>query len=340
MAARPLSLARYAGERAWGALRPANRPLIPPRFAPMNRTMTSNTRYADWIAVDWGTSNLRAWAMRDGAPVAEARSDKGMGALAPEAFEPALLELIDPWLGAGPIQVVACGMLGARQGWIEAPYAAVPCAPLSAVPVLAPAADPRIRVAILPGLSQAAPPDVMRGEETQIAGFLAETPGFDGILCLPGTHTKWVQVSAGEVVSFRTFMTGELFALLSRQSVLRHAMDDEWDHDAFLAAVRDGMAQPQALAGRLFGLRAESLLAPPAPGTAPARLSGFLIGAELAAARPYWLGQRVALLGDGALARHYAQALAAEGAAPETADVARATLAGLSAARALMEDTG
>ena len=297
----------------------------------MNAAMTE-TRYADWIAVDWGTSNLRAWAMRGGSPVAEAGSDKGMGSLEPEGFEQALLDLIEPWLGQDRMPVVACGMVGARQGWIETPYARVPCPPVSAQVTSAPVNDPRLDVSILPGLSQASPPDVMRGEETQIAGFLSRDPGFDGILCLPGTHTKWVQISAGEVVSFRTFMTGEMFALVSGHSVLRHSMDEGWDADAFAEAVADGMARPEALAGRFFSIRAEGLLSAPVPGAAKARLSGLLIGAELAAARPYWLGQRIALLGEGRLAGLYAAALEAQGAAPETHDVAEATLAGLTAA--------
>ncbi len=300
--------------------------------------MSGHATYADWIAVDWGTSNLRAWAMRDDAPVAEAGSDKGMGSLERDGFEPALLDLIEPWLGSGTTPIIACGMVGARQGWIEAPYAAVPCPPVGAAPVKPPMSDGRIDVTILPGLSQTSPPDVMRGEETQIAGYLAEVPDFDGILCLPGTHTKWVQISAGEVVSFRTYMTGELFALISKKSVLRHSMDDGWDQDAFLAAVRDGMADPQALAGRFFALRAEGLLSAPVPGAAKARLSGLLIGAELAAAKPYWLGQRIALLGAGRLAGLYADALGAEGAVTETADVTRATLAGLTAAYHKLKD--
>ena len=294
--------------------------------------MSAETTYADWIAVDWGTSNVRAWAMRGDAAVAEAGSDKGMGGLAADQVEAALQELIEPWLGAGRMTVVACGMVGARQGWIEAPYLSVPCAPVGGRVARPEVSDPRLDVVILPGLSQAEPADVMRGEETQIAGLLADAPDFDGILCLPGTHTKWVQLSAGEVVSFRTLMTGELFGLFSKQSVLRHAMDDDWDADAFADAVRDGMGHPQALASRFFSLRAESLLGTPPAGSAKARLSGFLIGAELAAARPYWLGQRVALLGDAKLERLYATALEAEGVLPETADVARATLAGLTAA--------
>ncbi|MEM6387458.1 MAG: 2-dehydro-3-deoxygalactonokinase [Pseudomonadota bacterium] len=297
------------------------------------------TSYADWIAVDWGTSNLRAWAMRGTDIAAEAGSEKGMGQLEPHQFEAALLDIIDPWLGSAATPVVACGMVGARQGWIEAPYATVPCPPVSASHVLASTTDPRLTVTILPGLCQSEPPDVMRGEETQIAGFLAEDPGFDGILCMPGTHTKWVQISVGEVVSFRTFMTGELFALISEQSVLRHSMDGDFDDDAFAAAVRDGLNDPHMLAGRFFALRADGLLGSPEPGTARARLSGLLIGAELAAAKPYWLGQRVALLGAGKLTELYARALAREGVIAETADVTRSTLAGLTAAYFKLKET-
>ena len=90
-------------------------------------------------------------------------------------------------------------------------------------------ADPRLTVPVIGGPAPDKPADVMRGEETQIAGFFFENQGFDGVLCLPGTHSKWVQISAGEIVSFRTFMTGEIFALLADRSVLRHTLDQEWD---------------------------------------------------------------------------------------------------------------
>ncbi len=301
--------------------------------------MSGSGSYADWIAVDWGTSNVRAWAMRAGQPIADATSDKGMGTLDPNGFEAALLDVIGDWLGSGPMPVIACGMLGAKQGWTEAPYARVPCPPVSASTARPPVTDPRLDVTILPGLSQAKPADVMRGEETQIAGFLAQTPGFDGVICLPGTHTKWAQISAGEVVSFRTFMTGELFALLSRHSVLRHSIGPGWDDDAFAQAVAEAMSRPEALAGRFFSLRAESLLSDLAPATARARLSGLLIGAELAAARPYWLGQRIALIGDDGLVGAYIAALDAQGAMSETADATQCTLAGLTAAFQTLKET-
>lgn len=300
--------------------------------------MSGESTYADWIAVDWGTSNMRAWALSDGAIVAEGRSDKGMGSLAPHDFEAALLEVIAPWLGQNRIPLVACGMVGAKQGWCEAPYAQVPCPPVGQGAVRPDVKDPRIDVAILPGLSQAEPADVMRGEETQIAGYLAKDPDFDGVLCLPGTHTKWVQISAGEVVSFRTFMTGELFALISKQSVLRHSVGDGWDAEAFAAAVTDAMARPEAMASRLFSLRAEGLLRDLGTETATARLSGLLIGAELAAARPYWLGQRIVLIGAPKLSEHYVAALALQGAVTETADATPTTLAGLTAAYARLKE--
>ncbi|MBP7242463.1 2-dehydro-3-deoxygalactonokinase [Amaricoccus sp.] len=294
-----------------------------------------------WIAADWGTSNLRAWAMdAHGLPLAEAGSGAGMGGLARDGFEPALVALVAPWLAADRrTDVLACGMVGARQGWIEAPYATVPCAPTGPA-VEAPATDPRLRVRILPGLRQDGAWDVMRGEETQIAGLIADDPGFDGVACLPGTHTKWAHVSAGEVVSFASFMTGELFALVSTASVLRHSVATEgWSAPDFAEAVEETLARPERLAGRLFGIRAEGLLAGLAPERARARLSGLLIGAELAAARPYWLGRDVVLVGAPALARAYREALALAGVAAREADAAAMTRAGLAAAWTRLANT-
>lgn len=289
---------------------------------------------AGWIAVDWGTSRLRAWAMSGREVLAEAGSAAGMNTLARDGFEPALLTIVEPWLARGRrTAVVCCGMVGARQGWMEAPYRAVPCAPSPDAPVAAPATDPRIAVHVLPGLSQDTPPDVMRGEETQIAGFLSLNPDWDGVLCLPGTHTKWAQISAGEVVSFQTFMTGELFALLSGQSVLRHSVQGEgWDEGAFAAALSDILSKPETLAARLFRLRADHLLAESGPDVLRAQLSGLLIGAELAAARPYWLGQQVAVIGAEAITGAYVAALSQQGVPAIHAKVTAMTLAGLTAA--------
>lgn len=300
--------------------------------------MSGSTTYVDWIAVDWGTSNLRAWAMRGGKAIAEATCDKGMGSLKRPDFEPTLLALVDPWLGTAKTPVFACGMVGARQGWVEAPYSAVPAKPLADRFAQPDTKDPRIDVHVIPGLKQTDNPDVMRGEETQIAGLLAAMPNFDGVACLPGTHTKWVHISAGEVVSFRTFMTGELFGLLAKTSILRHSIGDGWDDETFTKAVTDTLSRPEAMAANLFSIRADQLLNATDPGTAKARLSGLLIGAELAAAKAYWLGQNIVLIGDTTLSKHYARALQTQGAPTHIADAKETTLAGLTAARALHED--
>jgi 2-dehydro-3-deoxygalactonokinase len=295
---------------------------------------------AAWIAVDWGSSNLRAWAMAaDGSVSAEADCVAGASTLTTDGFEPALLALVEPWLHADTrTDVIVCGMAGARGAWVEAAYAAVPCAPTPAAFARAPTTDPRLSVRILPGLRQDRPADVMRGEETQIAGLLAAEPGFDGIACLPGTHTKWVHVGAGEVVSFGSFMTGEIFALLARQSVLSRTVGiDGWSDEDFLEAASDGLARPERVPARFFGLRAEALLHGLAPERARARLSGWLIGAELAGARAYWLGREVVLIGAPALAAAYRDALSLAGLEARLADATEMTRRGLAAAHALLE---
>lgn len=295
----------------------------------------------EWIAVDWGTSNLRVWGMDTvDRVVVELSSDQGMNTLTPEMFEAELLKLIAPHLSAPLTPVICCGMAGSRQGWSEAPYKTAPCTPPGGLEAHRVAnTDPRIAVFILPGVKQMSPPDVMRGEETQISGFLRKFPDFDGVLCLPGTHTKWVQISAGEIVSFRTCMTGELFALLSEASVLRHSVQSTaFDQDAFETAVRDGISNPADLATQLFRLRAASLILDMGPALARTRLSGLLIGSELAATKPYWLGQQVAIIGTSTLSDRYCAALTAQGLAPQQADAIEMALQGLAAAQSVIKE--
>lgn len=298
-------------------------------------------RQAEWIAVDWGTTHLRAWSMSGTEVLDKTSSDAGMNCLSPSEFEPALLSLIADWLPAArSTQVLCCGMVGSRQGWTEAPYRPVPCVPSDSALVHVPTQDARINVHILPGLSQSKPADVMRGEETQITGFINLNPGWDGVLCLPGTHSKWVHISAGEVVSFQTFLTGEMFALLADHSVLRHSVaSPDWDAPAFAVAVSDAMSRPEQIAARLFRLRADDLLNQTSNAAARATLSGLLIGAELAATKPYWLGQQVGVIGADALARAYTKALEAQGVAVTLAKGDAMTLAGLVAARRTLEIT-
>ena len=303
----------------------------------------SNEIQADWIAVDWGTTHIRAYAMSSQQQVlAEAQSADGMGVLAVDEFEPALLCLIAEWLPPhGQIPVLACGMVGARQGWKEAEYQKVPCSPLTSANLTqVSTADSRIQVSILPGLCQLDEADVMRGEEVQIAGLLAtQSTGFSCV-CLPGTHSKWAQLQQGQVTQFSTFMTGEMFALLSEHSILRHGVtSDEWDDEAFLAAVEQAVAAPQQWLCDLFRIRAKGLLEAMPAKTARAHLSGLIIGCELAGAKNYWQNQRVALIGEGHLVALYAAALKHLNIDSESFSPKIMTLAGLSDTYQALLDT-
>jgi 2-dehydro-3-deoxygalactonokinase len=295
----------------------------------------------EWIAVDWGTTNLRAWAMAGDTALASREAPLGMKGLRPQDFEPALVRLVDDWLVDDTRRpAIICGMAGARQGWAEAPYVAVPAAPLQAASFRRVAAsDARLAVTILHGLSQAAPADVMRGEETQLAGLLELEPGCEGLVCLPGTHTKWAWLAAGAVTRFHTFITGELFALLAAHSILRHSLsgDDEGsnasvEEAAFDQGVAEAAAGPGGLSVHLFSIRASGILAAQSPAAARARLSGLLIGAEIAAMRDHCTGRNVTVIGSGILADHYARALARAGARPRLQAAEPCTLAGLATA--------
>lgn len=291
---------------------------------------------ADWIAVDWGTAHLRAWAMSGDTPIGEARSEAGMSALTTrDEFETALFAAIAPWLPADErarLDVVACGMVGARQGWREAPYLRTPTVPRGETRSV-PTGRSGVVVEILPGISQDDPPDVIRGEETQIAGLLAQEPDFEGVVCLPGAHTKWVRVADGRIVAFRTAMTGEIFALLSQRSVLRYDLDEDWDEGIFAAAVADAEAAPEKAPLALFSVRARHLLMDSIRGECRARLSGALIGAELAALADFRQAAAVRIVGAPGIAANYAKALGVVGQGAILHDGADMMRGGLVAAR-------
>lgn len=287
-----------------------------------------------WIAVDWGTSNLRVWVMRGERVLATLTSDAGMGGLAPEEFEPVLVELIGGYLPEhGRTDVICCGMVGAAQGWQDAGYAAAPCPPLNPLGMIEVATrDARLAVRILPGVKQVAPADVMRGEETQIAGFLAKAPRFEGLICLPGTHSKWAFVRQGAIEGFRTFMTGEMFALLKTQSVLRHSTGTGWQTEGFFEGVSTGLDREGAGFADLFSVRADRLIGGRSADFLTAKLSGLLLGSELAAVRNQWALDNVQIVGDARLAQHYKQGLEHIGGAAVLHDANDVTLIGLTQA--------
>ena len=275
----------------------------------------SNLSDITLIAADWGTSNLRIWGIDDrGNVINTINNGKGMASLIPSEFEPYLISLIESWLpkeGNAKCPIIICGMAGAKTGWKEAAYLKAPCPPINKEKIIqVETDDQRISVSIVPGIMQTSPPDVMRGEETQIAGYLSKNPDFDGIICLPGTHTKWVHISAGEIVSFKTFMTGEIFLSLSERSILKYSVQsNDFDPTSFLEAFEDTYSNPALLSSKLFGIRAADLLENTSTKFLKSKLSGYLIGSELAGAKSYWLGQNIVMIGNDDLCILYEKAL-------------------------------
>ena len=271
---------------------------------------------ARFVGVDWGTSSFRAWLFEaDGTVLNEVRAPDGLLAVGERNFAE-VLEAHLATLGAdGATPAVLCGMVGSRTGWHEADYLDAPVALRDLGPLATPVDHPSRPVHILPGIAQRsdAEPDVMRGEETQLLGVVAEGHR-SGLVCMPGTHSKWVRLADGTVEGFSTFMTGELFALLRERSIFAKAVEGAARVDgqagAFRRAVRRALDEPNRATNALFGVRAGWLLHGREPGEQLATLSGLLIGLELSGAAARWGAlDGCVLLADGAIRDLYRSAL-------------------------------
>lgn len=297
----------------------------------------------DWIAVDWGTSNLRAWGVgSDGTILFERSSPKGMGKLGRDDFAPALIEVLDGHLhsGSSTLDVLICGMAGAKQGWIEAPYLQAPADLKGLVQSAVRPAMPNasLDVAILPGVCQKDGQDnVMRGEETQLLGLAALQPGFSGLVCMPGTHSKWAELSGTRIKHFSTAMTGEMFEVLRVHSVLRHSLSGDLEgsgrDEGFAAGAADGLENPEQLLSTLFRVRAGSLLSNRQPDWCAGYLSGLLIGTEVGSNRHLMSSEPIPLIGSLVLCNLYRVVLAMIGIDGRPQDSTETVLAGLKAAR-------
>ena len=270
----------------------------------------------DTICVDWGTTSFRAYLVRGGSVVAETAAARGILTIEPGLHATVLRSLLaDLPCDTAGLPIMMSGMIGSRQGWREAPYVAAPAnASDIAASVVAWHEEGLGSISLIPGVMQepdGGMPDVMRGEETQVLGALKLMGLTGGTFILPGTHSKCVDVREGRLLSFRSFMTGEMFAALKDHTILARLMADGISSgEGFRAGVLAAKRVPSAgdLLNAVFGTRTLGLFGR-LPGHELADyLSGLLIGAELCTALA--AGGQGIVIGTGALTARYVQAAA------------------------------
>jgi 2-dehydro-3-deoxygalactonokinase len=273
------------------------------------------------ISADWGTTALRLYLLAaDGSVLDRRMSQQGLMAVAKDQFAAVLLGHCGDWTHKfGPLPALLSGMVGSRQGWVEAPYVSCPAGLEELATRLTAVAVPGIAsVHIVAGVDTTdhdGIPDVMRGEECQIIGALALLGLSSGTFILPGTHSKWVTVGSGKIISFQTFMTGEIFAALKSHTILGRMMDqaaasqgDEMG-DAFAQGIETAAKAkgPGAWLHRLFSVRTLGLMGRLADKDAADYLSGLMIGWEMASVAPN-SNDPVVLIGGRTLTKRYLRA--------------------------------
>lgn len=262
------------------------------------------------IGIDWGTSSFRAYRFGgDGGVIAQTESARGVTTVTDGDFASVLRSACGDWLRTGEQRVLMSGMIGSQQGWVEAPY--LPCPAdlhgLAGAVVPVPFAEADVR--IVPGLSDRDPfgvPEIMRGEETQLIGVGADLAAAE-LVCLPGSHSKWVRMQDSAVAGFSTYFAGEAYAALRAGTILGRTMT-EAPHDA--AAFARGVArsgQPGHLLHHLFGVRSLAVMGELSREAGVSYLSGLLIGTEVRAAMAP--GARVHLIGSATLCALYRDAI-------------------------------
>jgi 2-dehydro-3-deoxygalactonokinase len=272
------------------------------------------------IVLDWGSSQLRAYALAVDATILQSRqSDTGVFAVKDKQFEPTLRALIGDWLDLHPnIEICAAGMVGSANGWAQAPYVATPASihALREQVLHVPFKRSNHVLKIIPGVRHGAGAsvDVMRGEETQLFGVLGDAQ--DGVFCLPGTHCKWVCVRNREIVDFRTHFTGELFHLLSTHSSVSSVLDPgvPFDEKSFDEAVQRAHENPSDLLHQIFTLRASVVSGERSRSQLQSALQGILIGSDVANGlqylrRSFGAFTNISLVGNATLTTLYARAL-------------------------------
>ncbi|WP_034918135.1 2-dehydro-3-deoxygalactonokinase [Erwinia sp. 9145] len=261
-----------------------------------------------YIAIDWGSTNLRAWYYRQGECCDERRSEAGVTRLNGRTPAEVFASVTDGW-PVNELPVVMAGMVGSNAGWLSVPYLSCPVALNEIASRLTRVED---KAWIVPGLSVNRPDNqnVMRGEETQLLGAAQLAPGTYYVM--PGTHCKWVRAEGGTIADFRTVLTGELHHILLKHSLIGAGLPTQRpDVQAFQAGLETGAADSSLLA-RLFEVRAAHVLGSRPRESVSDFLSGLLIGHEVALMAKEFMqsaAQPLTVIGGRSLAERYLSAL-------------------------------
>jgi 2-dehydro-3-deoxygalactonokinase len=267
------------------------------------------------IAVDWGTSNFRAFRLDDKGTILDRRSSPlGILRMGNAGFTETLRSQVAPWLQCGERRILLCGMVGSRQGWVEAPYLPCPVALADLADAVVKVPFDGAEVLLVPGVVGAnsdGVPEVMRGEETEAMGILDMCDG-EGLVCFPGTHSKWIQLHDRRITSFITCMTGELYEALKTSTILKRTMsaNSSFSEAAFLRGI-ERSAGSGGLLHHLFGVRTLTLMNQLDEEASSSYLSGLLIGHEVHSAMPQ--PSLVHLVGAAGLCSYYELAIKACG---------------------------
>jgi len=291
-----------------------------------------NQLKCDLVVGDWGSTRLRLWALSNWKVISKHSCKSPVSGSSRSEYEAALitaineLKVTDDSKGYPP--VVLSGMVGSREGWEQIPYREKDELQFL-VAASVETGRPGLQVWITPGLSQMDPPDVMRGEETQISGFLDRDPNYSGCICLPGTHTKWVELVDGNVRRTRTVMTGELFDLIAGKSVLRHSISGEIDEQTFISSFRSALTDPAGSLSKIFELRSADVLQIRSCKSVEDFISGLLIGIEIKSMLDQITGQIISVIGEEHISSRYLLALHDLNFAAQHEDGDEASLRGL-----------
>ncbi|RDK96008.1 2-dehydro-3-deoxygalactonokinase [Enterobacillus tribolii] len=295
---------------------------------------------SNWIAIDWGTTNFRAFLLEDERIIARLAEPCGLLSVENKQFGATLQRLLAPWLEERcALPVVMAGMVGSQQGWQDVPYATLPAGAQNLVrgtyTFTTPWGSPAWIIPGVTGNSRYGQPDVMRGEEIQLLGLAQCHPAQEHFALLPGTHSKHARMRQGEIVDFTTFMTGELFSLLCQHSLLGRDLPEQEPHDPSFALGIDTASEGTPFSHLIFSARTRRLAGEIALPHIHSYLSGLLIGHELATVDG---GQPAWVVGSSALTARYQQAAGRLGLKLNAVDGDTCFLQGLNSLRSLVQE--